>query len=220
MAEKLESARQQVILKQLETIEAMINALEAKDPYTQGHCLRVGGYAREILDRCSGLSREQVFEAQAGAILHDIGKIGVPDHILLKRGALTDDESAAIERHVIIGENILAHLDSTREVARSVRHHHERWDGGGYPDGLRGEEIPFASRVISVADAIDALLTDRPYRRGKSIADVMTLLERERGRQFDPVVADHALSALRRRLETSPNAAGAALAPAALVAVE
>ena len=197
MADKLELARQDIIRKQLETIEAMINVVEAKDVYTQGHCLRVGGYARRILDRYEGLSLEDVFLVETAAILHDIGKIGIPDDILLKEGRLSSEEVARVRDHVVIGEKILQHIHSMKDIPRWVRHHHERWDGSGYPDAIQGTSIPFASRVIAVADTIDALLTNRPYRKEFTMEMAIRVLEEERGRQFDPEIVDHAMACLR-----------------------
>ena len=197
MAGRLEHARQDIIGKQLETIEAMVNVVEAKDVYTQGHCLRVGGYARRILDRYEGLSSEDVFLVETAAILHDIGKIGIPDDILLKEDRLSPEEVVRVQDHVVIGENILQHIHSLKDIPRWVRHHHERWDGRGYPDAIQGASIPFASRVIAVADTIDALLTNRPYRKAFATETAIRILEEERGRQFDPEIVDHAIAFLK-----------------------
>ena len=186
MAENVARSRQETIEKHLETVHAMINTVEAKDQYTVGHCLRVGGLVRRMIEREEGLSNEERFRMETAAILHDIGKIGIPDQILLKRGKLTREEEETIRSHVIVGENILGHIDSMKQVAEWVRHHHERWDGAGYPDGLRGDEIPFTSRAITIADAIDAMMTDRPYRRGLDREKVLSVLREESGKQFDP----------------------------------
>ena len=196
MVEGLAAARQEASAKQLETILAMINAVEAKDQYTAGHCLRVGGYCRSIVDRCSELPPQQVFLIQTASMLHDIGKLGIPDRVLLKQDKLTPEENTIIQNHVIIGEGVVSHLDSMKEISRWIRHHHERWDGGGYPDGLKGEEIPFASRVITVSDSIDAMLTDRPYRKALTIDKAIEVLREGREKQFDPKIVDLAVEIL------------------------
>jgi HD-GYP domain-containing protein (c-di-GMP phosphodiesterase class II) len=124
-----------------------------------------------------------------GALLHDVGKIGVPEAILVKPGPLSEAEWAAMRRHPEIGEQICRPLRSSRLFAPIVRHHHERWDGRGYPDGLSGEAIPLGARIVALVDAFDAMTHDRPYRRGRSVDDALEELRRESGRQFDPDLA-------------------------------
>ncbi|MBI4604739.1 MAG: HD domain-containing protein [Planctomycetes bacterium] len=214
MVDGLLDARKQALEKQLETIHAMINTVEAKDRYTAGHCLRVAGYAKEIVAACEGLSSDEAFVIQTAALLHDVGKIGIPDKVLLKEGALSPEEHEVIRSHVVVGEEILSHMDSMRQIARAIRHHHERWDGLGYPEGLRGAAIPFASRVVGAADAIDAMLTDRPYRRALSVEAAIQALEEGRGRQFDPMVVDLAVEFLRRKQHEAVRVLGGSSVPA------
>jgi len=199
MVDGLVQARQKALESQLETIHAMINTVEAKDRYTAGHCLRVGGYAKEIVSGLKELGAQDAFVIQTAGLLHDIGKLGIPDMVLLKEGALTAEEIEIIRRHVVVGEEILSHMDSMKQIARAIRHHHERWDGKGYPDGLAGQAIPLASRVVGVADAIDAMLTDRPYRKALPLAAVIKALKDGSGKQFDPAVVDLAVEHLTRR---------------------
>jgi putative nucleotidyltransferase with HDIG domain len=196
MVDGLYEARQVILKRHLEIVQAMITVVEAKDSYTQGHCVRVQGYARRILERLEEIPPDEKVLIETAALLHDVGKIGIPDHILLKERRLTQKEMSLVREHVIIGEKILLHMDSLKEVARWVRHHHERWDGLGYPDGLRGEAIPLASRVIGVADALDAMMTDRPYRRALSQEKAIRALTEGKETQFDPRVVDSAIAFL------------------------
>ncbi len=204
MVENLSQARAEITRQHLETIQTMISVVEAKDPYTQGHCVRVRNLVRRLLDSFEDLTEEMRSRIETAALLHDIGKIGVPDRVLQKKSPLTPCQSEAIRNHVIAGEKILCHLDSMKDVARWVRHHHEDYNGLGYPDGLRGEAIPFASRVIAVADAIDAMLGDRPYRKAFSLEKALAILKEKRGTQFDPAVIDCAVRLLESPEERRP----------------
>jgi putative two-component system response regulator len=138
-------------------------SVEAKDAYTDGHCERLSLYS-VALGRCLGLPREQLRALHRGGYLHDVGKIAVPESILNKKTGLTEEESRIIREHPIIGERICKPLKSLKLVLPIIRHHHERWDGSGYPDGLREEEIPLAARIIQAVDIYDALTTARPYK--------------------------------------------------------
>src|SRR5580698_3155981 len=153
---------------ELENAETVLFSLalsiEAKDPYTKGHCDRLSSYS-EALGRRLGLTQEQCVALRRAGVVHDIGKIGVPEHILLKQNALTDTEWAVMKEHPITGERICSPLKSFRHVLPIIRHHHEKLDGTGYPDGLRGEEITLTARILQVTDIYDALVTDRPYRK-------------------------------------------------------
>lgn len=142
---------------------ALANAIEAKDPYTEGHIFRVATLALK-LGRRLGLSAEHQESLWKGGILHDIGKIGVPDAILNKAGRLTPEEIAQMQVHVVVGERICQPLRSIRYLLPVIRHHHEKFNGTGYPDGLRGETIPITARIVGIVDMYDALVTDRPYR--------------------------------------------------------
>ena len=201
MTDGLLQVRRQLDREHLQTIEAMISSVEAKDRYTQGHCLRVQEYARTIMNRLGRLTPDERNDISTAALLHDIGKIGIPDELLAKPTGLSPQEVEAIRSHVIIGENILRNLDSMKEIARWVRHHHERWDGAGYPDGLAGKAIPLPSRIIAVADTVDALLSKRPYRDAQTPEEAVATLRAERGHQFDPEIVDCILPFFERELE-------------------
>jgi HD-GYP domain-containing protein (c-di-GMP phosphodiesterase class II) len=141
-------------------------------------------------------------------LLHDLGKIGIPDALLLKRSKLTPEEYGRIMLHVEIGVEILQAIASLRELAHFVRHHHEHYDGSGYPDGLKGDDIPLASRVIAVADAIDAMRSTRPYRPRLSLEETIAELKKNRGTQFDPQVVDSAIKVLSGTPSVSPGKNG------------
>ena len=164
---------------------ALANAIEAKDPTTEHHCQRTSALAVRLGSEL-GLGVDELAAIGLGALLHDVGKIGVPEAVLNKPGKLTAREQAVLRIHPIIGERICRPLDGTGSFARIVRHHHERWDGGGYPDALRGDEIPIGARIVSLADAFDAITHDRPYREGRPVDEAMLELARSSGRQFDP----------------------------------
>ncbi|HZR96038.1 MAG TPA: HD domain-containing phosphohydrolase [Gaiellaceae bacterium] len=177
------------------TVEALANALEANDEYTSSHArwitdlsLRVG---REL-----GLAEHELKRLELGALLHDIGKIGIPSEILSKPGRLTAEERAIMETHPELGARIIAPIDRLQEVGAIVRHCHERWDGGGYPDRLDGEAIPLESRIIFVCDAYHAMTTDRPYRKKLSHPEAVRRLREASGTQFDPDVVEVALRVL------------------------
>jgi len=187
----LENARLYASLRQyyLSALQALAAALEAKDAYTRGHSVRVARLARACA-RALVLSDEQQEHLYLAALLHDIGKIGVPESILLKPGRPDPAEWEAIKRHPVAGARILEPARFPAEVVAAVRHHHEDYDGGGYPEGLAGEEIPLLARVIRVADAYDAMTSDRSYRRGLTAEEAIEELRRGAGRQFDPRVVE------------------------------
>ncbi|MFP4382512.1 MAG: HD domain-containing phosphohydrolase [Spirochaetia bacterium] len=166
-------------------IASLVSALEAKDPYTRGHSRNVSAIMVSFGDYL-GLDRKEIDLYRISGELHDIGKIGIPDQILLKAGPLSDEEFEEIKKHPLLGEKIISSVPSLRNSANIIRHHHERFDGKGYPDGIGGEDIPFCSRLLSVADAYDALTSDRPYRRGKKHGDAMKVIEKAAGSQFCP----------------------------------
>ncbi|HTU01264.1 MAG TPA: HD domain-containing phosphohydrolase [Candidatus Sulfotelmatobacter sp.] len=167
---------------ELENVETVLFSLalsvEAKDPYTNGHCDRLANYS-VALGRRLGLPPDDLKALHRGGILHDLGKIGIPDHILLKPGPLTDTEWAVVRAHPIIGERICAPLKSLRYVLPIIRHHHERWDGGGYPDGLAGEAIPLTARILEVVDLYDAATTERPYKPAYSADEAFAIMREE-----------------------------------------
>jgi HD-GYP domain-containing protein (c-di-GMP phosphodiesterase class II) len=161
--------------------------MEAKDNYTSGHTERVGSIS-SALARYLGYEGEEVEAIEVGAVLHDIGKIGIPENILLKPGGLTADEWRIMKEHPLISDRILGEVDLHPFVREIARWSHERIDGGGYPEGLTGDEIPLPARIVHVADAFDAMTTDRPYRGRKSEADALEEIRRQRGAQFCPLV--------------------------------
>ena len=169
------------------TVRALANAVEARDAYTGLHAERVAAYGLAIA-RAAGMDVADEPQLEFGFLLHDIGKVGVPDAILFKPAALSRDEFACVAGHAEIGAKILRHVDFLDEATLVVRHHHERWDGTGYPDGLVGEQIPLAARVFAVADTLDALTTERPYRRAVGWALGREEIVRGSGTQFDPMV--------------------------------
>jgi putative nucleotidyltransferase with HDIG domain len=161
-------------------------SIEAKDRYTVGHCLRVADYACLLAERV-GIAPHEMIWFRMGAFLHDLGKTEVPEEVLNKPGRLNDEERAQMERHTVAGEAMLGSVDFPWDIRPMVRSHHERWDGGGYPDRLVGEAIPFPARILRVADVFDALTTARSYRAPLSPAEALGIMEDDRG-SFDPVI--------------------------------
>jgi len=172
----------------LSSMSALITALEARDEYTKGHTARVSRMAMR-LGRAMGLSDKEQRNLEIGANLHDIGKIGVRDAVLLKPGRLTPDEYANIQEHAVIGAEILRPIVSLASVLPLILLHHERWDGQGYPTAILGKAIPLGARIIAIADAFDAMTTDRPYRNGMKLRQALDIIREEAGRQFCPTCA-------------------------------
>ena len=172
-----------------ELAEALASAIDAKDGNTYGHSHRVGELAMALGSQLH-LETPQLAELQVAAHLHDVGKIGIPDAILNKAARLTTEEFAVVQRHPVIGWQILRRISSFQQVARIVRHHHERFDGKGYPDGLKEEEIPDGSRVIAIADAFDAMRSSRPYRETMRYEQCIEEIQANAGKQFDPKWVD------------------------------
>jgi putative two-component system response regulator len=166
-------------------IAALANAVEAKDSTTELHCQRLAGLAHQLGMR-AGLEPGSLKGVVFGALLHDIGKIGVSDAILTKPGPLTPQEWHEMRQHPVIGERICEPLPTASQFAPIIRSHHERWDGQGYPDRLRGEDIPFGARIVGLVDAYDAMIHDRPYRPARTIDAALGEIERLAGAQFDP----------------------------------
>ena len=169
----------------LHTAEALAEAINSRDPYTGGHTKRVGQYVMELTTALE-LSEKQIESLRLAAILHDIGKIGIDDAILRKSGALTENELEKMKSHPEIGAKILGFVDEMQDVIPGVQYHHEWFDGSGYPSGLRGEDIPLNARIIAIADAFDALTTDRPYRKALDSKVALKLLADDAGKHFDP----------------------------------
>ena len=172
----------------LAVCEVLAQAVEARDPHWRGHGRRVSFFAALLADRLC-LSADQKRAARIAGFLHDIGKIAVPDEIIVRRGSLSEPERRVMERHCETGGRLLAPLGLGHEIVAGVRFHHERWDGCGYPDGLAGEAIPLVARIVQIADAFDAMTSDRPWRRARTQAAAIAELRREAGRQFDPALA-------------------------------
>jgi putative nucleotidyltransferase with HDIG domain len=168
-------------------LKSLVNALEAKDPYTRKHSERVTTYAIIIAEQMH-CAETQIESLRTVGYLHDIGKIGIADKILNKPASLTPEEYELIKKHPVIGESIVAELGLNREQRAIIRHHHERWDGKGYPDGLMGEEVPLLARIVAVADAFDSMTSLRAYRASMSEYDAIEELRANLGRQFDPEV--------------------------------
>ena len=201
--ERLKQKNEEV-LKSQDVIRTLAEALEARDHYTQGHSSRVAEVA-VILARELGLSREEQEVLRHGCLLHDIGKIHVPDAVLRKPGALTDEEFGWMKKHPVIGETICRPLIFARPFLDIIRHHHERWDGRGYPDGLSGEEISLHARITAIADAWDAMTSDRPYRSALPLDTAFSRIEEGAGTQWDPELVRQFLRVMRRRLEANPE---------------
>lgn len=173
-----------------ELLDLMVAAIEARDPYTSGHSKRVAEVSK-IIAASMSLPPAQVERIGVAALLHDVGKIDenfAP--ILAKQGRLTPEEWEIMKRHPIRGAELVGMLTSLRDIVAPVRHHHENWDGTGYPDGIKGEQIPLASRIIMFADTLDAITTDRPYRKALDVEEARREFIKFRGRQFDPAICD------------------------------
>jgi len=173
----------------VESLRGLVRALEARDPCTKGHSENVTRYAVAVAEALK-LEADEVAVVRRAAMVHDVGRIGVPDGILRKRGPLTDRERRVVQRHVLVGVEILGEMRFLDREVSIVRHHHERWDGKGYPDGLAGNAITRGARILAVADAFDAITSDRVYRKARSVSEALQVLIEESGRQFAPGVAD------------------------------
>ncbi len=182
----------------LDTIRSLAGAIDAKDPYTRGHSQRVSDLAVEI-GRELGLGEAELRALSYGGILHDIGKIGVPERILGKGDRLTPDETAVMRTHPTVGAEIVTGVAFLRDALPAIRCHHERWDGAGYPDRLAGEAIPLVARVVNAADTWDACTSERPYQAAMAPAEALAILAELRGSQVDPTVHDALVRVLRRR---------------------
>jgi putative nucleotidyltransferase with HDIG domain len=193
------------------TLQALTRALDTRDEETEEHSQRVSRYT-ELLARRLGIPDEEIQHMARGALLHDIGKIGVPDAVLLKSGSLDDHEQALMRKHPTIGYAMITHIPFLGEAAKVVLHHHEAYDGSGYPSGLAGDRIPLGARIFAVADALDAMTSDRPYRRARSVPEALAEIKRCRGTQFDPQVVDTLLAIPMEELLAARD--GVATAPA------
>ena len=171
------------------TVYTLAETIEKRDPYTGNHTKRVMEYSLAI-GRTLGLGEDDMTRLQLGAVLHDVGKIGIRDSVLLKESPLTNEEFEQIKMHAVYGHEMLSRISRLSTAIPGVRQHHEKFDGRGYPDALKGEEIDITARIIAVADSYDAMTTDRPYRKGLTIDEAFAELKKHSGTQFDPVVVD------------------------------
>ncbi len=194
-------------------IYSFVEALEANDPYTSGHSKRVARLSYKIGELLN-FKKPQLNKLYMGALTHDIGKVGVSDEIINKAGKLNDEEYENIKRHPVIGIEIFKHLSLVEGIKDIILHHHERWDGGGYPDGLKEKDIPLASRIVASADAIDAMLSTRSYRKGMDIDKVKLIFNKNKGAQWSPKLVDLILTEniielgakLNKKIESSNSA--------------
>ena len=187
---KEERARAQELRRSyMLTVRALASAVEARDAYTGRHAERVAGYGLRLADAC-GMPLSDHPEIEFGFLLHDAGKVAVPDAILFKPGPLTTAERLIMQQHPVTGWEIVRDIEFLGAARDVIRHHHERWDGTGYPDGLSGDAIPFSARIFAVADTFDALTTNRPYRRASTIAQARVIIMQGKGTQFDPAVIE------------------------------
>jgi putative nucleotidyltransferase with HDIG domain len=173
----------------LKTVRGFALAVEAKDRYTHGHSENVMKYT-VMLARKLGLSEQEIDQIKYAGLLHDIGKIGVSESILNKPGRLTDDEFGEIKKHPDLGARIISDVPFLKSLVPLIRHHHEFFNGKGYPDGIAGEEIPFGARILGIADAYEAMTSNRPYRKALEQNVAMGILTEEKGKQFDPNIVD------------------------------
>jgi len=181
-------------------LESMADAVDLRDPYTGGQSRRVTEYSSQILKQLN-LHGPEVDLIVTASRVHDIGKIGIPDYVLNKPGALTPEEQALMETHAERGAELLMRYPDFARGTEIVRHHHESWDGTGYPHKLKGTDIPFGARVIAVAASFDAMTSDRPYRKGMSIDKAATILYQERGKQWDATIVDAFLLSIADQLQ-------------------
>ena len=193
-AQQLNQKLQEVTVQTIQTLGELV---EGRDAGTAGHCERLSKYALAIAQEL-GLSEEQREALHYGAYMHDIGKVWIPDSILLKPGRLTSEEYEYMKQHVIFGWKVMSNMSAMEETALIVRHHHEHYDGAGYPDGLAGEQIPITARVLALVDVFDALLTRRPYKEPYPLDEALELIRRETGSHFDPKVVDAFFQALAK----------------------
>jgi putative two-component system response regulator len=179
---KLKAANRQALL-------GLAEAIEAKDTYTKGHCSRVAAYAMALAREC-GYPQDGMEALEFASFLHDIGKIGIRDAVLLKQGPLDDEEWAHMRTHPAKGYEIASQIEILRPTMPCIRNHHERWDGNGYPDKLKGEDIPLSARIVAIADAYDAMASDRPYKAALPLSECERLLRRNAGMMFDPALVE------------------------------
>lgn len=203
---RLADQNNQLILEQKKICEmaakTILQALDCKDAYTFGHSMRVAYYSL-CLGKEMGLDENELYDLELSALFHDIGKIGVPDAVLLKPSRLTEEEFIVMKSHPSKSYEILKGFTHFEKVATFAKHHHERWDGRGYPDGLKAENIPLFSRIILIADTFDAMTSSRPYRKGLEYSVAFAELREFAGSQFDPNLVEHFISAMTKEEKKS-----------------
>ena len=198
---ELEESYEKLKIANRQALFGLAEAIEAKDPYTKGHCGRVAAYSL-VLAKEAGYPEEGLETLEFGAFLHDIGKIGIRDAVLLKPGPLDDTEWLHMREHPVKGYDIASKIEMLHPIMAAVRNHHERWDGTGYPDGMIGEHIPLVARIVAIADAYDAMATDRPYKKALPLEECEAILRKTGGKMYDPELCEvfvrHHLGALYR----------------------
>jgi putative nucleotidyltransferase with HDIG domain len=192
------------------SMRSFVAAIDAKDPYTRGHSERVATYSR-IISKSLGLSETEQHKIWVGALLHDVGKIGIEDRILTKGGVLSEEEYDQMKLHPVIGAQIMSRIEQLKEMIPAIRWHHEAWNGSGYPDGLKGEQIPLSARITGVADSFDAITTNRPYQRAYEPDFAVETITRLAGTRFDAKVVTAFLQAfesgqIQKRTTPPPTA--------------
>lgn len=169
-------------------VKGIVATLELKDPYTRGHSERVADFSLMLAKRLNRFTEEEMKSYYYACLLHDVGKVSIPDHILTKPSSLTEKEYQIIQTHPVVGVNAIRHIDGLQNHVSVVLHHHERWDGKGYPDGLKGEQIPLLARITAIADAFDAMTTKRSYREAMTVEEAYERILQGQGTQFDPMI--------------------------------
>lgn len=197
MAQRLSAARRQLLDYFYRVVQSLIRSLEAKDPYTKGHSDRVAGYSESIA-RKLGIDENRIRVLKEAALLHDIGKVGIQDALLHKNTTLSDEERGELRKHPLIGEDILKPVSTDKEILSVIRHHHERYDGTGYPDKLKGDEIDILAAIVSAADAYDAMMSHRSYMKSFNKEEAIDQLRRNSGTQFNPKVIDVFINILEK----------------------
>jgi len=197
LEKKVKEQRERIEKKMLDTITSLVNALEAKDPYQEGHSKQVKEIALEIANELGYSNKEKEILSYA-AMIHDIGKVGIPDSILMKPKTLTEKEYAIMKKHPEIGKFIINPSIRNKKILNAVLHHHERFDGKGFPDSLKGKKIPPTARILTIADSLSAMISKRPYRKGLATKDIIRELRKNSGTQFEPKLAKIALNLIKK----------------------
>jgi putative two-component system response regulator len=195
---KVKEQREKIEKKMLETITSLVNALEAKDPYQEGHSKQVKEIALGIAEELGYTNKEKEMLCYA-AMIHDIGKVGIPDSILMKPKSLTEKEYSIMKKHPEIGKFIINPSIGNKKILNAVLHHHERFDGKGFPDGLKGKNIPESARILAIADSLSAMISKRPYRKGLPKGKIIKELRKNSGSQFDPKLVKICLELIKKR---------------------